>query len=932
MIKKQLPMKKVLLLLLFAHSLFAQPSYHFNILKDINTQTNDSKIVSIQNAGDKAIIFQADRNYNDDTYKLRLWEYNGLRLENFASSDLFGEYASFSKAVSIDDYIFFYANSGNGDSNKGLYVANLNSSVIKKVAFSIPVFVPNVVKMNAKFYYTAYSDYGNGKLFYYNENTNESVEIQGATKNFRNPTGLQIVNNQLFFTALAAEQYNTNELWVSDGTNAGTHKVKELAPLSHIYNSAVKLGNRVMYHGFNDIQTTISISDGTEAGTYIFKNAQSFDNSPNSLVTIHDLHSFGNKVMILLSTREESQVWITDGTDANTRLIDNYRSICFFENGQLATKDGFVFFTNASGELVKTDGVTKTVLGNGFPEITKMAYNPLDNNLYYFSLGKIYKTDGLEIKLVSDKLMSITVPIPYTIGAGKLIAWFNPSNNSKYGKELYTVATDSIKIVKDLDSTTRTSKCEFLLNANEKSYFLAYDNIDSTYKKVYETDGTAEGTRGAGIGNLAFNYHFVAFRNDLYLLRNNQVQKVDFTSGNYQIIANLTGSLATPKPVQINNKFYFITSGQTIFDGQLWASDGTTAGTTPIRMFNQSDTYQGIAVYNQQLYVFIGTNNGTKIWKYANDNSQPILVKTINTYAIRRTYANFQGKLAFIATISGGTELWTTDGTDAGTIRHHYLPFSINSNLERIYFTDRHYYYSVYTYSDSKVKVYKSDGTLGGTMVIFDVSNATSDITDFCQCNSEVLFGLNQEMYSGKSFLYKHNPVNGMTALVKETDEIVETTRYKNFYCLNRRLYFTTYGGGAAGDKKKLYTSDGTSDETKSILLLEKKLDYSYYFTNGILHPLNDHELLIRTDDRFYDLEWFTFRKCETSLTNLDGVITDSKIQTSSTFIESTEKITSENSVYYFAPRSITLNAGFSANNQSIFKAEIKNKTCTLRQ
>ncbi|GAB3517021.1 hypothetical protein GCM10027442_35590 [Emticicia fontis] len=915
---------------MFAHVLSAQPSYHFNILKDINTQTNDSRIVSIQNAGDISVAFQLDRNYNDDTYKLRLWKYNGVKLENFASSDLFGEYSSFSRIITIDDYVFFYATPNNGTPNNGLYVARLNSPVIKKVASATQV--NKVVKLNNKFYYIAGPDYGNAKLFYYNEITNESTEIQGATQNFQYATGLLVVNNQLFFTATVSyPTYSSTDLWVSDGTTAGTHKVKEIPQSGTIYRGPVKLGNRVMYHGYIVNRSSLFISDGTEAGTYEFKNVLGFDNSPSPTVIIDNLYSFGDKVLIVLSTHEETQLWITDGTEANTKFIDSSPGLGLLDNRELATIDGFFYYTNWSGELIKTDGTTRTVVGNGFPSDGRMVYNPQDNCLYYLLSGKLYKTDGVSITMVSNQMMAETLPIPYAISANKIIAWFNPSNNSAYGRELYTVTADSAKIVKDLDSTTKTSRTEFLLNARGKSYFSAYDNTASTYRKFFETDGTTEGTRGAEIGNLGLYYNLVAFRGYLYLVRNNQLQKIDFAQGNYQVIANLTGVATQQKAVQINDKFYFLTADNTNIDGQLWVSDGTTANTKAIRVFNQTDYYLGMAVYNQQLYVFTRSDGSTKIWKYASDTDQPTLVKSIEPNAIKRTYANFRGKLAFIASASGYLELWTTDGTDAGTTRLQYLPFSTLTDLERVYFTDTHYYYSVFDYNNVNVKVYKSDGTPAGKILISNLSNAYSDITDFCQCNNSVFFGLNQTQYSGKSLLYKHNTVSGTTDLVTETEEMVETTKFKNFYCLNQWLYFTTYAGETWETKKKLYTTDGTPAATKSILSLETKQEYSTAFRGGFLFPLNDQELLVRTDDRFYDVEWFTFRKCDES-TNLNGATTDSKIQNSATIIESTEKLTGDGRVYYFAPKSITLKAGFTADSQNVFKAEIKNRPCTLRQ
>ena len=125
-----LSMKKILLLLLFSNTLFAQNTYHFDLLKDINPTTKDARILFIENVGDTAVFFHLDYNINTGANTLRLWKSNGTTLENFASSDLFSGEAYYSKPIIIDNYIFFHVSN---NPEYGLFVANMGSSTIKKI-------------------------------------------------------------------------------------------------------------------------------------------------------------------------------------------------------------------------------------------------------------------------------------------------------------------------------------------------------------------------------------------------------------------------------------------------------------------------------------------------------------------------------------------------------------------------------------------------------------------------------------------------------------------------------------------------------------------------------------------------------------------------------------------------------------------------------
>lgn len=933
-------MKKLLLLLLFSHTLLAQPDYHFDLLKDINSSTNDANVKFVFNVGNTAVIFHSDKDITTGKTTLRLWKNNGNTLENFASSESFSEHTTYREPIVIDDYIFFYVQNNSGGEN-GIYLAKLDSPVIKYIIYSSgpALSTPNitVLKFNSRFYISSDSQHDSGKLYHYNENTNQITEIQGNEVNFYNPQNVTIINNKLFFTATTGDIFEPRQqLWTSDGTNSGTHIVKELAPDGMTLGHLARAGNKVIFDAVENGVYSLYVSNGTAAGTYPFKNLSSFSTYEYSFVTIDAMYSFGDKAFVLLANRAH-EIWLTDGTDTNTKFVSYYSNVGLFQNKELAIKDSCMFFTDGGHRFAKTDGNTTTILSNDGATIPfyrhfKMVFNPTDDNLYCMLNEAFYKTNGTTTGtyLINNKLYS-DFPLPdynpFAVASNKIFAFTRPRDYRKFGNEIYEIRSDTIRLTKDLNPTTKSADVQFVLNANKKSYFYASSH-DPIVRGIYETDGTPEGTIGPVANLFGYSQNFISFNGRLYMLKNNQLLKINFANRDFEVIKTFTKSPQLISPIQTSTKFYFVLTGN--YEQEVWVSDGTVNGTMKIATFDETETFENFALYNQQLYVFTTKAGTTRVWKYSSDTTPPTLIKTINSYPAKRNYAEFRNKIAFMIYSQNGTEIWTTDGTTNGTTQINSFPAGTPINADAILFTDNFYYYSIL--ANNQTKIWKSDGTPAGTTLIADIVDAYSDVKEFCLCNNEVFFALKKNPDYDRTHLYK-------STIGSATSSFITSVRYmdflytaKNFYCVSKQLYFSVFGSEINYDKKVLYTSNGTTEGTKIILRLENKPDSYASIQGGDLYPLNDHELLIRTNDKMYNVEWFTFRKCEPVLTNLDGIATDSKIQTSPTFIESTEKITAENKVYYYAPKSITLNAGFTANSQSVFKAEIKNKTCTMRE
>ncbi|WP_147322738.1 3-coathanger stack domain-containing protein [Emticicia sp. C21] len=922
-------MKKVLLLLLFANALMAQPSYHFDLLKDINTTTNDANIKFIKNVGNKIVIFQQDKDYITNTYKLRIWSYDGTTLKNFASMGLSHDNAGFTKCTIIDNYIFFHIDN---EHPFALYVVKLDSPDIRKVINAS--YPPKIVKTGTRIYY---SDHMSG-VYYYNELTNESTKIQPENVEFFSPGITEATGGLIYFNALDYD-YPPYILytWVSDGTPEGTHKLKDATQQTILGKNMRKFGNRVIFKAYESLY----ISDGTQAGTYPFISLSNFKSNPTDQVSISEIFGLGNKAFLLIRVNANYQLWVTDGTAANTRFVTFSGGFFYDADLGVVSKDEFVFITNDNYQLLKTDGNTVKKLSElsfyyeyeGTPRLIK---NPFDNSLYFNIATKFYKTDGTTegTQFITDKLayaQDSRGRIPFGMTNNRIFAYGIPKNNNRFGREIYEVNADTIKIVKDLDSTTKSAEPLFLLNANGKSYFTANDG-GPAYLSFFETDGTPEGTKKIEVGNLGSSYRFFVLNKDLFLLSGNQLKKINTSTNTSDEIKTFSNNVNLLNPVQRNNKAYFVVGGAG--SGEIWVTDGTNAGTVKLSTFDVSDTFIYAAVHNQQLYFFtksVNTPNTLSIWKLTNDATPPVLLKTFNGSSIKTTYSNFRNKLAFLIDATDSMELWVTDGTSGGTSFQKSFPPRSNLALKNFYFTTSFIYYSEYTpYTDKRAKVWRTDGTSSGTTLIADLTDVSNDIYEFCECNNAVFFNVDK-ITNSSTYLYKQDNTNNTSSVLNRVGSPFDFRR--TLYCLKNQLYFFGYGNQTRTiyDKYFLYTSDGTSAGTKDAFLIDPR----QYYTSGdfpaFFYPLNDQELLANFNDTFYNSELFTFRRCDNP-TNLTGTTADSKIQSSATFIESSEKLTGDGRVYYFAPKSITLKAGFSVDNTSVFRAEIKNRPCTLRQ
>ncbi|TAJ25070.1 MAG: hypothetical protein EPO68_00465, partial [Planctomycetota bacterium] len=246
------------------------------------------------------------------------------------------------------------------------------------------------------------------------------------------------------------------------------------------------------------------------------------------------------------------------------------------------------------------------------------------------------------------------------------------------GAELHrvNVATGSLELVRDVHSGPDGSRPDLLTVLNGVLYFTADDGVHGV--ELWRSDGTAAGTQmvadiRAGSGGSIVVMPWV--REPLAIAAGELFFAAD--SGGGATLWHSDGTTAGTQPVANGgpNPAQIASDGTAVYyRAQSELRRATAAGATALKSFyggpNQPTVFNG-AVY---FHAALNGNDSYELWKSDGTAAGTVLVKDIHagaglglsSYASLFTVA---GNQLFFTANDGvhGRELWSTDGTSAGT-------------------------------------------------------------------------------------------------------------------------------------------------------------------------------------------------------------------------------------------------------------------------
>ncbi len=729
--------------------------------------------------------------------------------------------------VPMGGKVYFTANDSQG--TPGLYETDGTASGTTEVA---PLGSPagNLTVAGGKLFFTEQDSSSTGQLWVSDGSAAGTTELTSFTASAGSGVGeLMAVGNVVYFEA-SDSNGTTTQLWTSDGTSAGTVELTDFGASGYL-DSLTDL-NGTLYFIANDGTDGQQLwtSDGTAPGTVAVTDFSG--DSLYSLQTANGALYFlaGDGSSTGGVPDGSAQLWTSDGTSTGTVQLTDWPG-GISQIGYFTAVGGNIFFTatdsSASGAPDGTD-LWEITGGSAAPVTTSIpwAAGPTDltalndTTLLFWADGgngkgeELWESNGTASGTVMVKDINpgpagsylsgqngeyslLVGPDPglnqLTVIGG--VAYFG-ADDGTHGDELWESdgTAAGTTLVKDIDPGPASSAPQYLTDLNGTLYFVAHDG--SGPNQLWRSNGSAAGTT--------------------------VVQ--DFTPaqtmGSYP--ANLTDVGGT----------LFFTADDGIDGEQLWTSNGTASGTTMLtdlsttsgsaHYFQYLLDLNGKLVFDcvtpagaSTIYESDGTVAGTgPIFTSSSSISDPTVVGD---------------SLYFLTPGSGsdGPALWVTDGTEAGTEQLVSFPSGsslgggqgVSSPTGALVSADGHLYFAVNNAGSSGTgqQLWTSNGTVAGTVEVSELGGSFSSYTGAVALGSKVVFAENDpttasDTSAGESLWLSDGTASGTIELANfpPTGGGSYPGAISNLTVAGGTLYFTAQTSAGT----QLWASNGTASGT----------------------------------------------------------------------------------------------------------------------
>jgi len=693
--------------------------------QDINSNYSIDEFVVV---GDKIFYYQ----------NKELWVFD-TTLNNLSLLKTF-EYSGNVKLYSYNNQLIFAAN--DGISGKEIWKSDgtvAGTSLVKDIALNSGSSIGNDFKIltlnNGKFYFIANT--ATGYVLYESDGTTAGTN---PLRPFQNVSQLDGVSAGNYFVFQGFDSSNGgSEPWISDGTISGTKLLKDIYPgttssmgLNHKF---IKINNKIYFdsnaNGNPGYGNYIWETDGTEAGTVLF-------NTPTNNM-LYGKSSDG-QYLILTKPNEGNRFWITNGNSAQTFEITTFGMTAANGVVDFNSKLYLAGTTSKHGmELYSLNPITQeATLASDisrFESSSPHSYNVVNDNLLFIASDREFNNQIYKRDKATQQISRLT-----NFGGTSFAGMFTDFNDTffKVGNFFYTknttpnpisgfYRTDGTSANSTSISTGNTNiyDTSFFANLNDNTLlFSGYNNVVGTELwKINNNSNTAVLVKDISTESMGSMY--------------NTDSKTTVINGYAYFVAKENGKLAiwksdgtetnTTKAIQVNfadgtdgdikvlgsfnNKLLFTTKKENFSSSantELFASDGNQASVTLLKSHNGSfgsaNFNRDTEVLNNKLYyILTGYPGGL----YSTDGTVGGTTEVLSYNFFGDIKLKKCGNQLFFSN-NNGTQLWKSDGTNAGTV-------SLSSNLNGIKDMVCANNYLYFLNGDSQ-KIWRADGIVGNTV------------------------------------------------------------------------------------------------------------------------------------------------------------------------------------------------------------------------
>ncbi len=616
--------------------------------------------------------------------------------------------------TAVGDTLYFTADDGitgrelwktDGTAAGAVQVADIRSGSTGSVGAK---FGPDLLNVGGVLYFVA-DDYVHGRELWRADATGATMvkDINPRMSGTGGGTGsspnwLTDVGGTLYFAASGLT--GGQELWKSDGTEAGTVLVKEIwpGPLESSPSELIDVAGRLYFAASDsDAGNELWTSDGTEQGTFRVADIRpgASGSGPRFLASV------GNVVYFSANDGVTGpELWKTDGPSNAAQLVKDIvpGALDGVSPAGLTDVGGVLYFTareSAGVRLWRSDGTQAGTVPVQSPQSDPIATSPnyladIDGALYFRANGtEVWRSDG-----TPDGTVSITAGLPGSLSSSSSSNLSHPdivqvggriffvALNYYSGEELWTsdgteagtrLVFDTLPNTSDIYSSGASPSN--LTDLNGTLYYFTRLN------ELWKSDGTEAGTTrldtlpspsapAKNLTSVGGTLYFTASESGF----GEELWKSDGTPGSAVRVKDIWPGNSGSSPsnlIDVGGTLFF-TAENRYFDLELWKSDGTSEGTVRVKDiadgFRSSEPRE-LTNVGGVLYFTAGDSSGDReLWKSDGTEAGTVRVKDIRPgvdSSSPSNLTNINGVLYFRA-YDGihGSELWKSDGTEAGTV------------------------------------------------------------------------------------------------------------------------------------------------------------------------------------------------------------------------------------------------------------------------